>query len=64
MTLDVRFHLHHIEYSRIVNHFRQLLPGITANFCFNNFDGRIWAFCSTYLALDRDNPRIGLIYFL
>ena len=44
MTLDVRFHLYHIEYSIIVNHFRQLLPGITANFCSNNSDGRIWAF--------------------
>ena len=34
------FNLHHIEYSIIVNHFRQLLPGIMANFCSNNSDGR------------------------
>ena len=58
------FNLHHIEYSIIVNHFRQSLPGITANFCSNNSDGRIWAFCFTYLTLDWDNPRIGLIHFL
>ena len=66
MTLDVRFHFiaFHIEYSIIVNHFRQLLPGITANFCSNNSDGRIWAFSSIYLTLDRDNPRISLIHFL
>ena len=64
MTLEYVFNLHHIEYSIIVNHFRQLLPGITANFCPNNSDGRIWAFCSTYLTLDRDNPRICLIHFL
>ena len=57
------FNLHHIEYSIVVNYFRQLLPGIIANFCSNNSDGRIWAFCSTYLTLDRDNPRIGLIHF-
>ena len=31
-----------------------------ANFCSNNCDGRIWAFYSTYLTLDRDNPGIGL----
>ena len=63
MTLDV-FNLHHIEYSIIVNHFRQLFPGIMANFCSNNSDGKILAFCSTYLTLYRDNPRIGLIHFL
>ena len=37
-----------------------ILPGITANFCSNNSDGRIRAFFSTYLTLDRDNPGIGL----
>ena len=35
-----------------------------ANFCSNNSDGRIWAFCSTYLTLDMDNPEIGLIHFV
>ena len=59
------FNLYHIEYSIIVNHFRQyfdkkILPGITANFCSNNSDGRIWAFYSTYLTLDGDNPWIDL----
>ena len=45
--------------------FRQkVLPGITANFCSNNSDGRIWAFYFTYLTLDRDNPGIGLIHFV
>ena len=62
------FNLYHIEYSIIVNHFRQystkILPGITAIFCSNNSDGRICAFCSTYLTLDRDNPEIGLIHFV
>ena len=48
MTLDVRF----IEHSIIVNHFRQYFDSITANFCSNNSDGRIWAFYSTYLTLD------------
>ena len=32
-------------------------------FC-NNSDGRIWAFYSTYLTLDRDNPGIGLYHFV
>ena len=58
------FILYHIGYSIIGNHFRQLLPGITAYFCSNNSDGRIWVFCSIYLTLDRDNPRISLINFL
>ena len=40
------------------------MPGITANFCSNNSDGRIWAIRSTYLTLDRDNPGIGLIHFV
>ena len=35
-----------------------------ANFCSNNSDGRIWAFYSTYLTLDMDNPGIGLIHFV
>ena len=52
-----------------MNHFRQyfdkkILLGITANFCSNNSDGRIWAFCSTYLTLERDNPEIGFIHFV
>ena len=62
------FNLHHIEHSIIVNYFREYfdkrLAGITANFCSNNSDGRIWAFYSTYLTLDRDNPWIGLIHFV
>ena len=52
-----------------MTHFRQyfdkkILAGITANFCDNNSNGRIWAFYSTYLTLDRDNPGIGLIHFV
>ena len=39
---------------------KKILPGITANFCSNNSDGRIWAFYSTYLTLDGDNPWIDL----
>ena len=35
-----------------------------ANFCSNNSDGKIWAFYSTYLTLDRNNPGIGLIHFV
>ena len=35
-----------------------------ADFCSNNSDGRILAFYSTYLTLDRDNPGIGLIHFV
>ena len=63
------FNLYHIEYSLIVNHSGQyidkkILPCFTANFCSNNSDGRIWAFYSTYLTLDRDNPGIGLIHFV
>ena len=58
------FNLYHTEYSIIMNHFRQILPGFMANFCSNNSDGRIWAFCSTYLTLDMDNPEIGLIHFV
>ena len=58
------FNLNRIEHSIIVYHFRQYLAGITANFCSNNFDGRIWAFYFTYLTLDRDNPGIGLIHFV
>ena len=33
-------------------------------YCSNNSDGRIWAFYSTYLILDRDNPGIGPIVLL
>ena len=64
------FNLHRIEHSIIVNHVRQYfdkiynVAPITANFCSNNSDGRIWTFYSTYLTLDRDNPRIGLIHFV
>ena len=63
------FSLNRIEHSIIVNHFRQyfdktILTGIAANFFSNNSDGRIWAFYSTYLTLDRDNPGIGLIHFV
>ena len=58
------FNLHRIEYSIIVNHFREYFAGITANFCSNNSDGRILAFYSTYLTLDRDNLGIGLIHFV
>ena len=63
------FNVYHIDHSIIVNHFRQyfetnILPGITANFCSNNSDGRIWAFYSNYLTLDRDIPWIGLIHFV
>ena len=60
------FNLYHIEHSTIVNNFRQyfdekIMPGIIANFCSNNSDGRIWAFYSTYLTIDMDNPGIGPI---
>ena len=63
------FNLHHIEHSIIVNHVRQYFDKrywalITANFCSNNSDGRIWAFYSTYLTLDGDNPVIDLIHFV
>ena len=63
------FNLYHIEYLIIVNRFRQyfdkkILPGLNANFCSNNSDGRIWAFYSTYLTLVRDNPGIGLVHFV
>ena len=62
------FNLHCIEHSIIVNHFREyfdkILAGITANFCSNNYDGRIRTFYSTYLTLDRDTPGIGLIHFV
>ena len=58
------FNLNRIEHSIIVYHFRQYLAGITDNFCSNNSDGRIWAFYSTYLTLDRDNHGIGLIHFV
>ena len=58
------FNLNRIEHSIAVYHFRQYLAGITTNFCSNNSDGRIWAFYSTYLTLDRDNPGIGLIHFV
>ena len=40
------------------------VAGITANCCSYNSDGRILAFYSTYLTLDRDNPGIGLIHFV
>ena len=58
------FNLNRIEYSIIVYHFRQYLAGITANFCSNNSNGRISAFYSTFLTLDRDNPGICLIHFV
>ena len=58
------FNLNRIEHSIIVYHFRLYLASITANFCSNNSDGRIWSFYSTYLTLDRDIPRIGLIHFV
>ena len=53
-------------YITLRNHFRQYKDkvGITANFCSNNSDGRIWAFYSTYLTLDRDYPGKGLIQFV
>ena len=69
MTLDVRFQF--ISHWAFNNHesfqavfWQKILAGITANFCSNNSDGRIWAFYSTYLTLDRDNPGIGLIHFV
>ena len=43
---------------------QKILPGITANCCSNNSDDRIWAFHSTYLTIDRDNPGMDLIYFV
>ena len=64
------FNLHHSEHSIIVNNLRQyfekknILALITAKFCSNNSDGRIWAFYATYLTLGRDNPGIGLIQFV
>ena len=60
------FNLYRIEYSIIVNHFRHYFDkiGIMANFCSHNSDGRILAFYSTYLTLDRDNPGLGLIHFV
>ena len=69
MTLDIRF--------QFVSHWvfddsesfqavfwQKILPGIAANFCSNSSDGRIWAFCSTYLTLDRDNPGIGHVWLI
>ena len=49
-----------------MNHFRQYfdIAGYYGNFCSNNSDYRIWAFYSTYLVLDKDNPGIGLIHFV
>ena len=58
------FNLNSIEHSIIENHFRQYFDKITANLCSNNSDGRSWAFYSTYLTLDRDNPGIGLDHFV
>ena len=68
MTLDVRFQFtshwafnNRESFQAVFS--QKILTGITANFCFYNSDGRIWAFCPTYLTLDRDNPGIGLIHF-
>ena len=69
MTLDVRFQFtsqgafNNRESFQAV--FREkILACITANFCPNNYDGRIWAFYTSYLTVDRDNPGIGLIHFV
>ena len=66
MTLDVRFQFisHGVFDNRESFHavfWQKILPGITANFCSYSSDVRIWAFCSTYLTLDRDNPGIGQV---
>ena len=68
MTLDVRFQFtshwafnNRESFQAVFS--QKILTGITANFCFYNSDGRIWAFYPTYLTLDRDNPGIGLIHF-
>ena len=69
MTLDVRFQftLHwafnnHESFQAVFS--QKILAGITANFCSYNSDGKMWAFNSTYLTFDRDNPGIGQIYFV
>ena len=69
MNLDVRFQFKsHWAFNNLVSFqavfWQNMLAGITANFCSNNSDGRIWAFYSTYLTPDRDNPGIGLIHFV
>ena len=69
MTLDVRFQFKsHWAFNNGESYqavfWQTILAGIMANFCSNNSDGRIWAFYSTYLTLDIDNPKIGLIHFV
>ena len=66
MTLDVRFQFtphwafnNRESFQAVFS--QKTLAGITANFCSYNSDGRIWAFYSTYLTLDMDNPGICLI---
>ena len=68
MTLDVRFQFtSHLAFNNRESFqgvfLQKILAGIMANFCSDNSDGRIWAFYSTYLTLDRDNHGIGLIHF-
>ena len=69
MTLDVRFQFtshwafnNRESFQAVFS--QKILAGITANFCSYNSDGRIWAFYSTYLTLDRDSPGIGLFILL
>ena len=69
MTLDVRFQFtSHWAFNKRESFqavfWQKILAGITANVCSNNSDGRIWAFYSTYLTLDRDNRGIGIIDFV
>ena len=64
MTRLYFFNLYHIEYSIIVNHFRQYFDKIYCLVLRLTFVLIVWAFCSTYLTLDRDNPGIGLIHFV
>ena len=66
MTLDVRFHLHHIEYSIIVNHFRQYFDKryclvLRLTFVLLVLMVEFGQFVPTYLTLDRDNPGIGYV---
>ena len=69
MTLDVRFQfISHWVFNNRESFqavfLQKILPGIMAIFCSYNSDGRIWAFYSTYLTLDRDIPGIGLIHYV
>ena len=69
MTLDVRFQFksHWAFNSREsfqAVFWHKILAGIMADFCSYNSDGIVWAFYSTYLTLDGDNPGIGLIHFV